>query len=150
MKPPNEILRRSCSKAPLPPPMASGSMGWNLLIAGWSCTLLGTTLVFTLPEPMGLLVGSPLLVAGFPLLMIAFSVGRSDMARSADPNWAPSTETLPDAGRVMFRVDTTLDTPIRTSILCGACGNLEWVNGGKPGRFTCPSCSRELWKQEEE
>ena len=130
--------------------MANDSIGWNLLIAGWSCTLLGTGLVFTLPDPMGVLVGSPLLIAGFPLLLMALSRGRSQMDRDADPNWAPSPETLPEAGRVMFRVDTTLDDPIRTSVLCGACGNLEWVDGGKPRAFRCPVCAIDLWNQEEE
>ena len=55
------------------------------------------------------------------------------MDRDADPNWAPSPETLPEAGRVMFRVDTTLDDPIRTSVLCGACGNLSGLMAASRG-----------------
>jgi transposase len=50
----------------------------------------------------------------------------------------------------MFRIDTTLDEPIRTSILCGRCANIEWVEGKKPKNFTCPSCGTELWVSEEE
>jgi len=75
-----------------------------------------------MPEPTGLLVGTPLLIAGFPLLLVALSRGRQASEEKADPNWSPSPESLPDAGRVMYRVDTSLDEPIRTSILCGACG----------------------------
>ena len=50
----------------------------------------------------------------------------------------------------MFRIDTTLDEPIRTSILCGRCAEITWIEGRKPKTFTCPSCGIDLWKSEEE
>lgn len=123
---------------------------WNILISGWVCTLIGTGILFTTPEPTGLLVGTPLLIAGFPLLLVALSRGRQASVEQADPNWSPSPESLPDAGRVMYRVDTSLDEPIRTSILCGACGEVDWVEGKKPLRHICTGCEILLWNEEEE
>ncbi len=130
--------------------MAGDDRGWNLLISGWICTLLGTALVFALPQTMGLMTGTPLLLAGMPLLLIALSRGRRTSSFEADPEWAPTAETLPNAGRVMYRVDTSLDRPIRTSILCGACAKLGWVEGPKPVRYTCAGCGTNLWNNEEE
>ena len=124
--------------------------GWNILISGWACTLIGTGIIFTMSEPTGLLVGTPLLIAGFPLLLVALSRGRQASGEQADPNWSPSSEYLPDAGRVMYRVDTSLDEPIRTSILCGACGEVDWVEGKKPLRHICTGCGIFLWNEEEE
>ncbi|MBJ09464.1 MAG: hypothetical protein CMB63_05590 [Euryarchaeota archaeon] len=130
--------------------MRSMSSDWNILISGWACTLIGTGIIFTMSEPTGLLVGTPLLIAGFPLLLVALSRGRQLSGKQADPNWSPSPESLPDAGRVMYRVDTSLDEPIRTSILCGACGEVDWVEGKKPLRHICTGCGILLWNEEEE
>jgi transposase len=57
---------------------------------------------------------------------------------------------MPEAGRVMYRVDTTIDEPITTSILCGACAHIEVVKGKKPQTYTCVSCQKFLWLDEEE
>ena len=57
---------------------------------------------------------------------------------------------LPDAGRVMYRVDVTLDEPIRSTIVCGPCGNVVVQDGPRPPTFTCPKCSVMLWELEEE
>jgi hypothetical protein len=57
---------------------------------------------------------------------------------------------MPDSGRVMYRVDTTLIEPIRTSILCGKCANIYWIDGTKPKTFDCPNCLITLWHEEEE
>ena len=63
-------------------------------------------------------------------------------------DWVPSLETLEEAGKVMYRVDTTLDEPKRTSILCGACAHLSWVEGQKPKAWSCQNCSQLLWEEE--
>ena len=165
---PAELLRRvlRCSMTRLKPPqdfwemlkqeddsersMRSMSSDWNILISGWACTLVGTGILFTIPEPTGLLIGTPLLLAGFPLLLVALSRGRQASDVMADPNWSPSPESLPEAGRVMYRVDTSLDKPIRTSILCGACGEVEWVDGKKPLSHICTGCGILLWNEEED
>jgi hypothetical protein len=49
----------------------------------------------------------------------------------------------------MYRVDTTLDEPKRSSILCGPCGTVTLVEGPKPNGYTCPACSIQLWQEEE-
>ena len=64
--------------------------------------------------------------------------------------WEPAAGKMPDAGRVMYRVDTTLEDPVRTSILCGRCGRLDWVEGTKPKSHACSECDTLLWESEEE
>ena len=64
--------------------------------------------------------------------------------------WRPSAETLMDAGRTMYRVDTTIDPPIVSTILCGACAHIAEVDGGRPATWTCPGCGLDLWRSEEE
>ena len=59
-------------------------------------------------------------------------------------------EKLPDAGRFMYRVDVTMDEPIKSTILCGPCGHLETIDGTRPAEYTCPACGRQLWADEEE
>ena len=46
---------------------------------------------------------------------------KSHQTKSGNPR-----PELRDAGRPMFRIDTTLDDPIRTSILCGRCAEITW------------------------
>jgi hypothetical protein len=75
-----------------------------------------------------------------------------DAQKSISPekieSWTPDASLLPDAGRAMYRVDTTLNEPIRTSILCGKCGNIVWVEGRKPSIFSCNNCNILLWEEE--
>ena len=40
--------------------------------------------------------------------------------------------------------------PIRTSVLCGSCGELTWLDGKRPSRFTCAECDTELWNHPDE
>ena len=65
-------------------------------------------------------------------------------------SWEPDKTQMPESGRVMYRIDTTLIEPIRTSILCGKCGNIYWEEGVKPKSFDCPDCLITLWYEEEE
>ena len=148
LKPPQDIWEMLKHGGGTGESMRSMSSDWNILISGWACTLIGTGIIFTMSEPTGLLVGTPLLIAGFPLLLVALSRGRQASGEQADPNWSPPPESLPDAGRVMYRVDTSLDEPIRTSILCGACGEVDWVEGKKPLRHICIGCGILLWNEE--
>ena len=62
--------------------------------------------------------------------------------------WIPASEEMVEAGRVMYRVDTTLDEPINSTILCGSCGEVTLIDGPKPSDFTCPVCKEELWEEE--
>ena len=124
----------------------------NTVIAAWACILLGAGIVFgTAGNTFAIAIGAPLSIAGVALLL--FGLGMADES-SVDPDelaaWAPDAVKMPDAGRAMYRVDTSLDPPIKTSILCGRCGHLEWVDGRKPAFYSCVECKTELWVAEEE
>lgn len=106
-----------------------------------------------LPGAAGLALAAPGGIIGSIMLVWAISMkvepkGMSDKDIS---EWEPESEALPPGagGSVMYRVDTTLDDPIRTSILCGSCGHVEWNEGGKPGSYVCVGCGLDLWEEEE-
>ena len=102
-------------------------------------------------SPLSLFISAPLSIGGLALLILGISMRDGDNERGHDVvNWTPSATPMPDAGRPMFRIDTTLDKPIRTSILCGKCACITWVDGKKPKIFVCPSCELELWSSEQE
>ena len=132
--------------------MRPGSSKVNTVLAAWACLILGGGIALTSDaSEFTLATAVPLVIAGAVLLMIG--LGMEDEG-SSDPNsvadWEPDSTKMPDAGRVMFRVDTTLDPPIRTSILCGRCGKVDWVDGRKPKSHTCSECDTLLWESEEE
>ena len=83
-------------------------------------------------------------------MIVGIAMGNDADNSPIHKEWEPSAIELRDAGRPMFRIDTTLDKPIRTSILCGRCAEITWIEGRKPKTFTCPSCGVDLWKSEEE
>ena len=123
-----------------------------MVIAAWSCLLLGAGIVFgTAGDTFAIAIGAPLSIAG--AMMLLFGLGMPEGA-SVDPDelaaWAPDAVKMPDAGRAMYRVDTSLDPPIKTSILCGRCGHLEWIQGTKPRAYDCIECNTTLWVAEEE
>ncbi len=125
----------------------------NLFIASWALILLATGVVIGLPGPNGLLLGAPAGLIGCAMLIGAIGM-REDPKPMSDidiARWSPDEEKLaPGAGgSVMYRVDTTLDSPVRTSILCGACGHLEWLDGARPAAYGCLACGLELWEEEE-
>jgi len=89
-------------------------------------------------------------ICGIVLFVIGMSTpSQLGMTEEEVANWLPDATELPDAGRMMFRVDVTLDEPKQCSILCGPCGHVEVVNGERPRQFTCPKCSAMLWDEEE-
>ena len=132
--------------------MRPGSSKVNTVLAAWACLILGGGIALTSDaSEFALATAVPLVIAGAVLLMIG--LGMEDEG-SSDPNsvadWEPDSSKLPDAGRVMFRVDTTLDSPIRTSILCGRCGKVDWIEGRKPKSHNFIECDILLWESEEE
>ena len=132
--------------------MRPGSSKVNTVLAAWACLILGGGIALTSDaSEFTLATAVPLVIAGAVLLMIG--LGMEDEG-SLDPDsvadWEPDSTKMPDAGRVMFRVDTTLDPPIRTSILCGRCGKVDWADGRKPKSHTCSECDTLLWESEEE
>ncbi|HJM76926.1 MAG: hypothetical protein QGH57_00980 [Candidatus Thalassarchaeaceae archaeon] len=123
----------------------------NTVIAGWVCIALGAGVTLSNASLFALAVATPLSIGGVILLLVGIGMGPDgDPDKSRVSSWEPDSMTMPDAGRVMYRLDTTLSKPIRSSIICGRCAHLEWVEGVKPNEFTCPSCGTELWLSEEE
>ena len=86
--------------------------------------------------------------------IIAFVAGcscRNPTASSQEvASWRPSAAPMANAGRTMYRVDTTIDEPIHTTVLCGSCAHLAEMDGPRPATFTCPGCGLLLWEDEEE
>jgi hypothetical protein len=124
----------------------------NIVISGWLCILLGSGLLFTSGgSTLVLSLAGPIAVLGLILLIAGLLYKDGE---NIDPKviaaWEPEHSKMPESGRIMYRVDTTLIEPIKTSILCGKCANLYWIEGTKPKSFDCPECLVTLWHQEEE
>lgn len=96
---------------------------------------------------MGAVIG----VSGVLLFVVGMSTpSQQTLSEKEIAEWAPSAEQLPDANRIMYRVDVTLDEPKRTTVLCGPCGTVTELEGGRPSTFTCPACNVFLYRDEEE
>ena len=124
----------------------------NTVLAAWVCIALGSGIILSSGvSAFALAIAAPLAIAGIVLLVAGLGMA---VEENVDPEkvaaWEPESTKMPDAGRVMYRIDTTLEPPIRTSVLCGRCGNLDWVDGPKPKAHSCNSCSTLLWESEEE
>ena len=118
----------------------------NFLITGFVCILFGASMSVAGLGPMAVTVG----LFGVVFFLVGMSLGRqTGLSPEAVANWQPEGERLPEAGRFMFRVDVTLDDPIRTSVLCGSCGHVQVEDGPRPASYTCPSCDVQLWEEEE-
>ena len=102
----------------------------NVVISAWICIALGSGLLLSDGSMFAMSISAPLSIGGVILLIIGLSMDNEDAkSEFTHESWTPSASFMPDAGRPMFRIDTTLDEPIRTSILCGRCANLVWVDG---------------------
>ena len=124
----------------------------NIIISGWVCIILGSVLLFSSGESsLVLSFAGPISVLGLILLILGLMY-KDEVSINPQEilSWEPDKTEMPDSGRVMYRVDTTLIEPIRTSILCGKCGNIYWNEGVKPKSFDCPDCLITLWHEEEE
>jgi len=122
----------------------------NIVISAWICIAIGSAIIVSYGgSSFSFAVAVPLSLGGIILLFIGLGM---DAQKSISPkqiaSWVPDASLLPDAGRAMYRVDTTLNEPIRTSILCGKCGNVVWVEGRKPSLFSCNFCNILLWEEE--
>ncbi|HIM13987.1 MAG: hypothetical protein CXX69_04865 [Candidatus Thalassarchaeum betae] len=136
----------------MPPAPTGRNRRLNTVLAAWSCIALGSGVFLTSGEsPFALAVAAPLAIAGIALLIAGLGMAGEE---NVDPEevaaWEPEAGKMPDAGRVMYRVDTTLESPVRTSILCGRCGGVDWVDGPKPKSHSCSECETLLWESEEE
>lgn len=119
----------------------------NIILAGFICIVFGAFFtiggIYTIASTVGIL-GVILFILG---MSIKSHVG---MSISAIKEWLPDEGKLPDAGRVMYRVDVTIDEPIQSTIVCGPCGKISVLDGPRPTSFTCPNCSIALWHSEAE
>ena len=85
----------------------------NFLITGFVCILFGGSMSVAGLGPMAMTVG----LFGVVFFLVGMSLGRrTGLSPEAIANWQPDGQTLPEAGRFMFRVDVTLDDPVRTSV----------------------------------
>jgi len=118
----------------------------NFLIAGAICIVAGA--FFTVANIMS--IAGTVGISGIILFVLGMSI-RSEQGMSDEEiiNWKPDSAQLPDAGRVMYRVDITLDEPKKCTVMCGPCGHIELLDGDRPSQFTCPACSTFLWDEEE-
>jgi len=117
----------------------------NFLLSGLLCIVFGA--FFTVAGVYA--VAGTIGFSGVVLFVIGMTMNRGiELSDDDIASWLPPAEQLPEAGRVMYRIDTTLDEPIRTSILCGKCSNITVVDGKKPNGYTCPNCNLELWEEE--
>ena len=118
----------------------------NFLITGLVCIVFGGFLTVGGVWAMGFTVG----LFGVVFFVVGMTVNRQASLTPAEvAAWSPEQAPLPDAGRFMYRVDVTLDDPVRSSILCGPCGHLEVVSGPRPPSYRCVACDRALWDEEE-
>ena len=136
----------------MPPAPTGRNRRLNTVLAAWSCIALGSGVFLASgASPFALAVAAPLAIAGIALLIAGLGMAGEE---NVDPEevaaWEPEAGKMPDAGRVMYRVDTTLESPVRTSILCGRCGGVDWVDGPKPKSHSCSECETLLWESEEE
>ena len=119
----------------------------NLILSGMICIAFGAFLSVGGVLSMGAVIG----VSGVLLFIVGMSTAsQRTMSEEDIAAWTPSAEQLPDANRIMYRVDVTMDEPIKSTILCGPCGHLETIDGPRPVEYTCVSCGRVLWIDEEE
>ena len=121
----------------------------NFLLSGWLCVVLGASISIAVPSAIGLTISFPLGLAGLILLIIGIRKNPEERVNIEEMrSWQPDEGPMREAGRVMYRVDTLLDPPIKSTIKCGSCGKVEWVEGGKPKSWVCPNCNTQLWEEE--
>jgi len=119
----------------------------NFILAGFICIAFGAFFTVGGIYSLGATVG----VCGIVIFIIGMSLKTQiGMSEKAIQDWKPSGGVLPEAGRVMYRVDVTMDEPIKSTIVCGPCGHVEIILGPRPISHTCSKCSVLLWQSEEE
>ena len=118
----------------------------NLLISSIVCITAGA--FFTVAGIMS--IAGTIGISGIVLFILGMSISsQQGMSKKEIEEWVPESSQMPDAGRVMYRVDVTIDEPKKCTIMCGPCGHIEILDGERPAQFTCPSCSKLLWDEEE-
>lgn len=111
--------------------------------------VIGAMLIIS-RETMAISIGAPISLCGLIMFIWGMSLQSQEFGWSEEKiaDWEPTTGELSEAGRVMYRVDTTLDEPFKSTILCGSCGEVTAVDGKRPSQFICPKCDIQLWEEE--
>ena len=123
----------------------------NVIISSILCLGVGSIIFFNSNSILWSSASVTIFIAGIILLVMGlFLKISSALDIKKINNWIPDNHNLPDVGRPMYRVDTTLFSPIRTSILCGRCKHIEWIDGSKPKFYSCINCGILLWHNNEE
>ena len=118
----------------------------NLLISSLVCITAGA--FFTVAGIMS--IAGTVGISGVVLFILGMTMStQQGMSKKEIEEWVPDSSQLPDAGRVMYRVDVTIDEPKKCTVMCGPCGHVELLDGWRPPQFTCPACSKILWDEEE-
>ena len=118
----------------------------NLLISSLVCITAGA--FFTVAGIMS--IAGTVGISGVVLFILGMTMStQQGMSKKEIEEWVPDSSQLPDAGRVMYRVDVTIDEPKKCTVMCVPCGHVELFDGGRPPQFTCPACSKILWDEEE-
>jgi len=127
-----------------------GNKRVNLAISGWICIVIGSGVILgSGASGLSFAIATPISISGIVLLMAAIGMTNGDgLSIEEIRAWSPEGDLLPDAGGPMYRVDTTLIPPIKTTILCGRCGNLEMIDGPRPSIYGCEICEIDLWEEE--
>ena len=123
----------------------------NVYISSFLCIIIGTILFFNSKSILWSSASVTIFIAGIILIIIGISLQIYNITdiKNID-RWTPDPNFLPDAGGPIYRIDTTLVHPIRTSILCGKCKHIEWIDGSKPTSYSCIKCGILLWHNDEE
>ncbi len=128
----------------------------NLILSGWVCLIFGTGVVFSDLDSMFSIIGATISLAGLGLIIMGIGSKEQGLTPKEISSWKPSQDDLNDSSdskfenkRIKYRIDTTLDEPIKTSILCGNCSEVTIIQDLKPKIFKCPKCKLELWDEEE-
>ena len=117
----------------------------NLLLSSIICIIIGAMASVAGVYAIAVSVG----FGGVILFILGMSMkSKLGMSPKAIAEWTPDASMLPEAGRVMYRVDVTMDKPKRTTIMCGVCSNIDLIDGGKPNTWTCKNCETLLWEEE--
>lgn len=128
----------------------------NLILSGWVCFIIGTGIFFSGLNEILVIIAVTVSLSGILLILVGIGSKEQGLAREDISNWKPSKSDLADEEdiifekkRIKYRIDTTLDDPIKTSVLCGNCSELTIISNFRPDYFKCPKCNLELWNEEE-
>ena len=115
----------------------------NFILSGMICIAFGAFLTIGGVLSMGAVIG----ISGVLLFIIGMSTpSNRTLAPAEIAAWKPSAEQLPDANRIMYRVDVTIDEPKKQRFSVDHVELLpnltEIVQRNSPAHHATSSCMR--------